>query len=324
MPYLLPAKPFKSYDQLLELLKARGMVIEDDARAKRKLAQVGYYRLSGFWFPCRAIVRDSSGATIPKSIKSPWILRRGESFEDGTTFNAVFDLYKFDKRLRLLMLDALERIEIHIRSIIAHELGRRSPIAYKDEALIADKFRFRYDGMTKSKWTEWTERHDKKLATSKDDCILWHREQAKEIPIWVAIETWDFGLMTKYYNMLKWQHKDTIAKRIDPALTNQFGNWLNSLNILRNKCAHHARIWNMRLPNSLPFPSLPCFSLVPASSETPYKIHGLITIIWFLMQKIGPNSDWRSRVRAELTTFPKVPNCTLRAMGFPTGESPLL
>ena len=44
-------------------------------------------------------------------------------------------------------------------------------------------------------------RAKRKLAASKDDCIIWHREQSKEIPIWVAIETWDFGLLTKYYNM---------------------------------------------------------------------------------------------------------------------------
>ena len=297
------------------------MLIENDARAQRKLAQVGYYRLSGFWFPCRVITRDADGDPISKFPKQPWILSRKESFWEGTTFNAVFDLYTFDKRLRLLMLDALERIEIFIRSIIAHELGHISPIAYRDETLIADKFKTPYEGTAKSKWEDWTARHNQKLATSKDDCILWHREQSKEIPIWVAIETWDFGLLTKYYNMLKWHHKDTIAKQIDPAIAKQFGNWLNSLNILRNKCAHHARIWNMRLPNPLPLPNLPCFSPVSASRDAPFKIHGLITIIWFLMKKIGPNSDWRSRVSAELATFPKLPNCALRAMGSPAGKN---
>jgi len=164
-------------------------------------------------------------------------------------------------------------------------------------------------------------RAKRKLAASKDDCIIWHREQSKEIPIWVAIETWDFGLLTKYYNMLKWHHKNSIAGRVDASIADELGNWLHSMNILRNKCAHHARIWNMRLPNPLPLPNLPYFSSVSASREAPHKLYGLITILWFLMKKIGPNSDWLSRVRAELATFPELPNCTLRAMGFPAGEN---
>lgn len=75
MSTLSPAKPFKSYAELSALLTSRGMELNDPSRAERKLAQVGYYRLSGFWFPCREFLRDSQGnvstsATSKKPVHS--------------------------------------------------------------------------------------------------------------------------------------------------------------------------------------------------------------------------------------------------------------
>jgi len=64
---LSPAKPFKSYAELAALLVSRGMELDDSQRAERKLAQVGYYRLSGFWFPCREFKRDTQGKPLLSS-----------------------------------------------------------------------------------------------------------------------------------------------------------------------------------------------------------------------------------------------------------------
>mgnify|MGYP001806900426 CR=1 FL=1 len=61
MPPTIPPKPFKSYEELLDLLTERGMQVEDKERALRKLSQVGYYRLSGFWYPCREICFKENG-----------------------------------------------------------------------------------------------------------------------------------------------------------------------------------------------------------------------------------------------------------------------
>lgn len=60
MQQLAPPKPFRTYTDLVALLAGRGMGIADPLRAERKLAQVGYYRLSGYWFPAREFVRDQN------------------------------------------------------------------------------------------------------------------------------------------------------------------------------------------------------------------------------------------------------------------------
>ena len=103
MHSLAPPKPYKNYKELVEILEARGMIIPDGKRAERKLSQIGYYRLSGFWYPCREFSNTPNGDIIRK-----------DSFQRNINFNDIIKLYLFDKNLRLLMLDAIERIEIHI------------------------------------------------------------------------------------------------------------------------------------------------------------------------------------------------------------------
>jgi len=137
MPQLSPPKPHRTYPDLVALLESRGMIIPDKARAERKLSQIGYYRLSGFWYPCREIKKDQAGQyIIAPNTKIPV---RDDSFQPNTNFNDIIELYLFDKKLRQLMLDAIERIEIHARSVIAHEMGYHDPLAYQDKSFINPK-----------------------------------------------------------------------------------------------------------------------------------------------------------------------------------------
>ncbi|WP_275379778.1 Abi family protein, partial [Xenorhabdus bovienii] len=83
-------KAHKNYDELIALLESRGMAINDREHAKKKLSQVGYYRLSGFWFPCQITVQEENGKT-----------KKGNKFLPETCFRDVYDLYLFDKKMRL-------------------------------------------------------------------------------------------------------------------------------------------------------------------------------------------------------------------------------
>ncbi|UFH49519.1 Abi family protein [Pseudomonas sp. KNUC1026] len=84
------------------------MEVADFQRAERKLAQVGCYRLSGFWFPARQFLRSQRGDISLCSItKKPL---RQDAFIAGASSDSAFALYLFDKKLRQLMLDAIERI----------------------------------------------------------------------------------------------------------------------------------------------------------------------------------------------------------------------
>lgn len=177
MSHPAPPKPFKSYAELVDLLISRGMQVDDPERAQRKLAQVGYYRLSGFWYVCRSLSRNGQGQVSPVNGQPV----RAEQFLPGTTFEAVLDLYLFDKRLRQLMLDALERIEVHVRSVVAHEVGFHNALAYQDSSFInpsqTRNFVDRRTGRQRNAWSEWLLRQNDQISR------IWNQTTGNPLPV---------------------------------------------------------------------------------------------------------------------------------------------
>lgn len=84
----------------MALLKSRGLVISDEDKAVRYLESIGYYRLSAYMYPF---------------LKAP---KETHQYKDGTTFQQVLNLYRFDKKLRMLLLNEIEKVEIAIRRAI--------------------------------------------------------------------------------------------------------------------------------------------------------------------------------------------------------------
>lgn len=299
---MIEAKPHKEYDEQLEILLSRNMVISNQERAIRKLSQVGYYRLSGFWYPSRLMATKDDGQSY-----------RTDNFLPGTTFEKAYDLYLFDKKLRLLFLDALERIEIHIRSIIAHEVGRNDPLAYRNESYInRSKINF---------FNQWLIKLDKKIQDSRDDCIIWHKNSEKEIPFWVAIEVWDFGQMSKYYAMLNGGMQQKISRRLGISNTHTLKKWLECLNLIRNRCAHHSRIWN-RTHSQLTLIQNDFFNTLAVPDYAKPRIYSAICITWFLVKQIGPASNWIRDMADLIDTKPNLPGCGYDAMGLPRSGFP--
>ena len=103
-------KPPKTFDEQIQILENRGLIINDRARAKRHLSNVSYYRMSAYMLPFKK--RDASGKPL-------------DEFVEGTTWDDVYSLYKFDRKLRLLVFDAIERIEIALRTQVIYQLSHK-------------------------------------------------------------------------------------------------------------------------------------------------------------------------------------------------------
>ena len=99
-------KPPLTYTNQVALLQSRGMLIPDVKRAERLLANISYYRLSAYMLPYK---KKENGLII-------------DCFKENTTWNMIYDLYVFDRKLRLLVFDAIERLEIAIRTQIIYQL----------------------------------------------------------------------------------------------------------------------------------------------------------------------------------------------------------
>lgn len=245
-------------------------------------------------------------------------------FLEGTNFSACFELYLFDKKLRMLLMDAIERIEVYFRTVIAHEMGRKDPLAYIDPQYIAEFHTKDYvnNGKTLNAWENWLSSQQDKIDRCTEDHIEWHRASKRSIPFWVAVEAWDFRNTSKYFEMLCEKYQVPIARKVNVQYPRNLKNWLKEINTARNRCAHHSRLWNQSCSNPLRYENSNFFKNLPSSNNNRKRLMGLIAVIWYLISQIGPNSDWIYRIADLIDSAPQLPICTFTAMGIPDSGFP--
>lgn len=306
------SKPWLSFPDQLRQLKARGMVVTDDTTAQQYLDRIGYYRLSGYWNAFRV-----SDPTAPGG--------KGDNFVAGTLFTDALHLYIFDKKLRLLALDALERIEVAIRVDMAHLLGQRDTAAYMNRQMLDRRFSQVRRGQRRSPHDKWVDRLDKLVSRSSETFIDHFKQKyGLPLPIWVAIEVWDFGAMSMLYAGMKGKDRDTIAQKYGVPGGHILGSWLRALNYLRNLCAHHCRLWNRNMVDQPKLPSGPQLGDLNhfvGNAQWIARPFVFFSLLQWLMREICPNSHWKDRVHAHLQAFPVDSNQlrSLSEMGCPSG-----
>lgn len=294
-------RPWKSYPDQLELLKSRGMVVTDERAATSYLERIGYYRLSAYWYPYRvwAVVQDPATRVLSS--------RRTDQFIPNTQFLDAVNLYLFDKALRLMTLDALERIEVALRVDIAHLLGERNTFAHLDINELHPGFANKQRG-NRTTYQEWRERYDLLVSRSKEDFVShYHTTHGPQLPIWVAIELWDFGTMSQLFAMMHVADQQKIAMKYGITDWKVFQSWLRSLSYLRNLGAHHSRLWNR---NVVEQPKLPATGVIhwcdafAGKNDLLAKPFLLLAICRHLVRIISPGTQWHVRLKQHLDAFP--------------------
>ncbi|OEC49297.1 abortive phage resistance protein [Aeromonas sp. ANP5] len=316
------SKPWLSHREQLNQLQQRGMTVTDEEAALDYLERIGYYRLSGYWYPFRErsgeVVLLSEQGRKPQKVRTTRLVMEG--FKPGSRFIDAVELYVFDKRLRLLTMDALERIEIAIRVDISHTLGHLDPFAYlKPEYLFTD-FCQKLDSKTGlSEHHAWLASHARLIGRSKEEFVKHNKNRyGLPLPIWVACEVWDFGTMSMLYAGMRPEEQDQIASTYGITNGRVFASWLRSLNYLRNVCAHHSRLWNRNIADQ---PKLPSSSAIPWIAEYEHNEHALarcfllLRICRHLLIHINPNSTWPQRMREHLEEFPDLEHLGLNVAG---------
>ena len=297
---------WKSYANQLQILKDRGLQVADDARAQTDLERIGYYCLSGYWYPFRELKAQPVGLSF-----------REDEFIAGSQFDDAVALYVFDKNLRLMALDALERIERAIRVDVAHLLGEHDCFAHHEPLLFHGNFSRRtirrgfHSGKTEHQ--VWLERYENLVRQNRRQPFVAHNlTKHQKLPIWVAIEILDFGALSRLFAGMKYADKNAIAAKYGLAGGIELEQWLRSLNLIRNVAAHHSRLWNMNILELSP---------VPQYDAQWQQLNNARPFMYFcLMQKllatICPNSGWRTRFRGLVSAFPEPANKAVTAKDF--------
>ncbi len=284
-------KPFLTIEQQVERLTKAGMSGNEKTMAER-LKSVSYHRLSGYWFP----------------FKQP-----DGSFKSGTSFEEVWKRYVFDRQLRLLLMDGIERFEITLRSGLAHHHSElHGPFGYAQD-------RASRPGMSHKDFPEFYFNLLEELARSKEVYIKEfyanHGDEHDVPPIWEAAEVMTFGAVVTLFRCSSPKVKKAVAS-VFKLPEKVMDSWLLTLNTARNICAHHARLWNRELGLK---------PLIPREKEYPDwhipveikndRVFCLLTICRHCLSVIAPQSNWPSRLKRLIKENPHIP---IADMGFPT------
>jgi abortive infection bacteriophage resistance protein len=323
------SKPWRSYDKQLDGLINRGLIVTDRSKARECLRRIGYYRLSGYWFPFRersgpvTLLGNRGGKPARPSKVETLAL---DEFRPGATFENAVRLYVFDKKLRLLAMDSLERIEVALRVDISHTLGEIDPFAYlRPELFHKDFSQELNNGKGVTQHHEWLGKHARLINESKEEFVR-HNKSKYGLPlaIWVVCEVWDFGTMSRLFDGMREQDQDTIAVKYGVHNGRVLATWLRSLNYLRNVCAHHSRLWNRNIVDQPRLPSdaeLPWVAQFDGNSHLRARCFLLLRIARQLLRVVNPESTWPDRLKEHLHSFPNLGHLglDLSGMGVPDG-----
>ncbi len=298
-----PLKPFLSLEEQTEKILSRGCLGDRDFIIG-KLQYVNYYRLSGYLYPFRK--RRMSDGFVE------------EEFEAGTRFEQIWDLYRFDRRMRLLLLDAIERIEIGIRTSIAYHWALDCAAA-KISNPQGRKSCYRKRRLNESLISLVQKQYD----NSKAPCAnhykggAWNIADVKDLPVWVFVEFTTFAnLKVLCESCLKPKISRLVAANFGFQEPEKFYAVLEVLREVRNICAHHGMVWNkvwehVETRNPLA-PDLP--GCLPASPSLKKRLTYILHCCDFLVSRVVPNSAWNNRVLDLVKEIP-LPEKMLTRMG---------
>lgn len=279
-------KPYISLDNLADRLIARGLEASHEELVE-SLREVGYFRLSGYW----------------NLFKRP-----DGTFREGASLAEVWRLYTFDRQLRLVCLDAVERVEVYLRARLAHLLARDyGPFGYLDSSglpRLGEERRMRFIARCRAEY-----------ARSSEPFAVHFREKYGEVhdmpPIWMLANMMDLGSVITLYRGASAAIRNEIASELGVA-ARVLDSWLVSINTLRNCCAHHARLWNREFGTRPKIPRDPCWHDPVEIGNG--RLFGLLTVLSFLLETTAPKTRWRERLCVLLASLP---TDDLRHMGFP-------
>ncbi|BFU78563.1 Abi family protein [Arcobacter sp. 15-2] len=284
-------KKHKTFDEQLNILKQRKLIISNDSFVLSKLQHINYYRLSAYFLPFQ----------YPKNSENKNI------FLPDTTFEDILSAYYFDTELRKIIFEAVESIEIYFRTQIAyfHSL-KYDAFGYLQLQNFRENKADKYDELQKDILKEKTRskeffiKHFKKKYNSVD------------LPIWSVVEIISFGSLSKFFMILKEEEQNQVIQNIKGINKLVFYKWFHALSSVRNICAHHSRLWNRTLGVSFEVPK--DFAAFEDIKKSKNKVFFALSVIEYLLTCIGEDEiEFKTKIKNLINKYPKV---KLESMGF--------
>ena len=210
------SKPFLELRDLIALLRARGLDVDvSDADAEAYLSTVNYYRFTGY-----AVAFQSNR----------------EHFKKDARFSDIQAIYAYDRGLRELVFSAAEAVELTFRSILARSFTRKfGPLGYLDAANFPDP-------VAHAESVKWMQRE---FARSDELCARHFKANYNDPPLWALVEVVSFGSLVRFYKNFTKQDQNDIST-FYTLRGDSLASYLHHISVIRNMCAHHARLYDHR------------------------------------------------------------------------------
>lgn len=290
------SKPVLTVKEQIDLLTERGLVIANPQQAEHYLTHIGYYRFSGYMHPFKA---------------------SNDTFIEGASFDQILDLYIFDRKLRVLTFDAIERIEVACRSVITASMSERHGAFWFNKAklFVTHKGKLTIDGYRQTQ--DMIRKETLNREPRKRDTFIRHYYEQYDKPdlppSWMVFETLSMGAVSKILNLLTVEGRKHIADRLG-LKEKHLVSWIWALTYTRNLCAHHSRLWNRTFTIKLAADKTRAICRDRSFSQAKYYAQAVV--IGILLDIISPDSHWEQRLKQ---LFDEHPNINPQEMGFPEG-----
>lgn len=284
-------KPALTIAQQLTQLRKRGLSITDENTAEHFLKNVSYYRLAGYWWTLQSD-------------------RHTHRFRKGVSFQLVIDRYNFDRELRLIIMDMIERIEIAVRTKMIYYFSLTYGTHWFEKA----------DLVKKESLLTYSVKQIRRETKKSNEVYLRqyfrkYKEDHRNPPSWMSLEIVSLGTLSKIYGNLKSRlvEKDKIAKEL--GLPNQvvLENWLHGISVTRNISAHHSRLFQRTLPIKPILPKYLPGRWINTQQIDKKSVYFQLSCMAYLLQSISPGNRFSLRLS---DLFIKYPSVKFKEVGF--------
>lgn len=283
-------KPPLSITDQINKLKQRGLKFNNETKAAHYLSNISYYRLRAYTYP----FQDNSDPNHP--------------FQGNISFEEIIELYLFDRRLRILIFNAIEKIEIALRTKIIYEFSLTNGSHWYENAQM-----FRNQHYFNKNINSLYEEVDRSTETFIEHYKNTYSNPAYP-PAWMSLEVISMGLLSKLFGNLKnGDEKKKVAKEFGLPNPIILESWMHAFAGLRNICAHHSRLWNRRFTIVPKIPYNTNYTFLTNTKIHENKLYAQLCCMNYITRIISPNSSFVPDLKALLSTCSLV-DC--KEMGF--------
>ena len=260
-------KTFKTLDEQLEILKSRGLVINDYDRAKAILFRENYFFINGYR---HLLVKPD----------------QSNRFIDGATFEELYSIFVFDRRIRNIMFKNILIIENNIKSIISYQMSKK--YGYKEKDYLNPKH-FRQESFKHSQVNDIINKMKRQIRLNgkQHRATMHYISNYGYIPMWVSVKVLSFGIISELYSILKEEDQDEIASVYNLS-SYDLNIYLSLLANYRNLCAHEDILYDHTTQRTIPDNKYHKFLNIPrVDGEYIYGKNDLFAVIIILRQMLS-------------------------------------